>query len=84
MSAPDLQIFYHVYQANNWLDVYLEQLNAIAISGLAAKAKMTIGLIGDAPLPYVLPNTEVIKHAHNNEETDTLKLVRDFAAVTDN
>ena len=76
-----LHAFYHVYQTDGWEDMYMEQIHSLCISGLANElSSLTIGVVGDKPLPYLpTKNTNVVFHSGNSEETDTLVLLREFA-----
>jgi hypothetical protein len=58
--------------------MYQSQIHALYVSGLLENAKLHIGVVGDIPLFYVPDNAEVVYHKENNEETDTIKMIRDF------
>jgi hypothetical protein len=79
-----LHAFYHVYQTDGWEDMYMEQMHLLCVSGLSNElSSLTIGVVGDKPLPYLpTKNTSVVYHVGNSEETDTLILLNEFAKNT--
>jgi hypothetical protein len=75
-----LLIYYHVYQTGGWRDMFAEQINLLFVHLMPRAHKLTIGVVGADPMPEI-QWAEVIRHAGNNEEADTLRLIRDRAAT---
>jgi hypothetical protein len=64
--------------------MYQQQIHALHISGLMKECvKLHIGVVGNIPLFYIPDKAEVIYHIENNEETDTIKMIRDFCIDKD-
>ena len=84
MSSNKIGIFYHIYQVNNWKDIYEEQMSLIINSGLYDKAEfINIGINGNMILQN---NDKIICNINPNpekEESDTLKRLKDFAEKND-
>lgn len=59
----------------------MEQIHSLCISGLANQlSSITIGVVGDKPLPYLpTKHAHVVYHQENKEETCTLMLLKEFA-----
>lgn len=80
-----IAIFYHVYQHDNWFNLFREQYSKLMLSGLGHKADhVHIGINGNEEIEIPLPNFE-IKHNNNPdlEETDTLKSLLAYAEDND-
>lgn len=75
-----IAIFYHLYQINNWKNLFDEQVHKICSSNLYANADLLhIGLNGDQNLPYTLPKIEIHKNKIQTSETDTLYSLWSYA-----
>jgi hypothetical protein len=85
MSSNKIGIFYHIYQVNNWKEIYKEQMSLIINSGLYDKTEfINIGINGN----MILQNNDnkIICNINPNpekEESDTLKRLKDFAEKND-
>jgi hypothetical protein len=74
-----IAVFYHVYQIDNWQELFNEQFGAIERSGLLDAADFVhLGINGSSVLEY----PKVISHINPNqhmEETETLKSLLGFS-----
>lgn len=81
MSSTNIAIFYHVFQINNWQEIFNEQMSLIQDSGLIDKIDLLhIGVNGN--MIYNAENKKIICSINPNphrEEYDTLKSLKDFA-----
>ena len=86
MLSTKIGIFYHVYQVNNWQDIFSEQMNLIKDSGLYNAAEfINIGINGD--MVYQTDDNKISCNINSNpqmEEADTLKRLEDFASINNN
>lgn len=76
-----IALFYHLYQANDWIDLFLEQFTRVKNSGLMdAASHIHIGVNGDSPLPLndiditgsKLERIIVSNNLYRESEADTL------------
>lgn len=59
----EIAIFYHLYQVNNWQDLFEEQMNKIRSTGLLGAADFIhIGINGDQPVVFNVEKNHTIKH----------------------
>jgi hypothetical protein len=86
MSLNNVAIFYHIYQINNWEEIYQEQMSLIVGSKLYDVADfISIGINGNKILKY--EDTKIkcnINYNLEKEESDTLKRLKNFAESNDN
>jgi hypothetical protein len=74
-----IAIFYHVYQAGNWQEIFDEQFGAIEQSGLFDAAKFIhLGINGTMELDNPKVKSVINKNQHM-EETETLKSLLEFS-----
>jgi hypothetical protein len=74
-----IAVFYHVYQAGNWRDVFNEQFGAIESSGLLDSAEFVhLGINGTELFNYNKVKSVINPNQHM-EETETLKSLLDFS-----
>lgn len=75
----NIHVFYHVYQGPNWEILYQHQIHALYLSGLVKNVNtFHIGVVGKEDLFDYPDNSTITIWPENNEETDTLKLVKSF------
>lgn len=74
-----IAVFYHLYQINDWAELFLEQFARVKNSGLLdAASYIHIGINGDQPLPYLdmsgnkLERLNVVSNLYRESEADTL------------
>jgi hypothetical protein len=71
----NIAIFYHVGQIGNWQEVYLEQMNRLATSGILNDCKhFHIGINGTEPLPFVPENAHIQYNNDHVLEANTLEI----------
>jgi cephalosporin hydroxylase len=74
-----LAIFYHLYQINDWIKLYQEQINSLVVSGLYDKCEFVhIGINGDKELPFVLDKIKIQYNTDNKSEVNTLQSLWEF------
>ena len=72
-------VFYHVYQAGNWQEIFDEQFGSIISSGLYEKVDFVhLGINGSKVLNYPKVISKINKNQHM-EETETLKSLLSFS-----
>jgi hypothetical protein len=78
MHRP-IYVFYHLYQAHRWEQLFLEQMGALFTSGLAEEAQdVCICVNGDKPLPKAR-DCIVWRHHGNDHERATLLDIQELA-----
>lgn len=77
MSKPII-VVYHLYQAEGWQQLFLEQMGCLYTSGLAANSTLHIGVNGKKAIPEIL-NTHVVYHRRRSEEKNTLLMLHKLA-----
>ena len=81
----NIHIFYHIWQINNWKDIFEEQMRAIEDSGIVEAAKtITITVCGKEDLPNLPEKSEVIRFEHNSNLKDIFKLIMQTAEKNPN
>ena len=76
----DIAIFYHVGQIGSWQEVYQEQIDRLAASGILNVCKhLHIGINGTEPLPFVPQNAHVSYNSNQVLEADTLTCLWQFS-----
>jgi len=80
--SEKIAIFYHIYQANHWVNLFEKQIIALQQSGLYDTAKyIHFGINGDQPLPYDLIKVNQVKRNNKiDSEADTLLDLFKFAS----
>jgi hypothetical protein len=74
-----IAVFYHVYQAGNWRDIFNEQFGSIEGSGLLDYAEFVhLGINGTELFSYKNVRSVINPNQHM-EETETLKSLLDFS-----
>jgi hypothetical protein len=74
-----IAVFYHVYQAGNWQEIFNEQFGAIEQSGLLDEAEFVhLGINGTMQFNYPKVNSLINPNQHM-EETETLKSLLNFS-----
>jgi len=79
-----IAIFYHIYQFDNWVDIYNEQIDYLYKSGLLNNSDIVyLGVNGDKELPIIFENFKVVRNNDKDwqEETPTLCSLLEFAKV---
>ena len=75
----NIHVFYHLYQVNDWENVYREQMEAMERSGLVdAAASINIGVVGDLELPCTPKGAVVKRHETNRDVADTMFMLEQF------
>ena len=78
-------IFYHLYQANNWKEVYQEQINSLIVSGLYDQCDIIhIGINGNEELPFVLDKMRVQYNENKILEANTLQSLWEYCNENSN
>jgi len=84
----NIAIFYHVYQAGDWINVFQEQIIRMIDSGLFDAADIIhIGINGNQELPvYGLPEkVNIVRNQQPKlEEASTIKCLFDFCCDNEN
>jgi hypothetical protein len=76
----DIHVFYHLYQVNDWENVYRDQMETMERSGLVdAAASITIGVVGDAGLPCTPKGALVKRHSVNIDVAETMQMLAEFS-----
>ena len=74
-----IHVFYHLFQVNDWREVYKEQMEKMEESGLSSLAKrIHIGVIGDQEMPFVPKRAVVTRHTQNRDQADTMQMLADL------
>ena len=82
MTALDIGCFYHVYPGYGWEEMYHEQLGALVSNGLYDKLNhLHIGFNGSFNICSVPDKAVACSNENQQEETGTLKSLRDWAAA---
>lgn len=82
MTALDIGCFYHVYPGYGWEEMYHEQLGALVSNGLYDKLNhLHIGFNGSLNICSVPDKAVACSNENQQEETGTLKALRDWAAA---
>ena len=82
MTALDIGCFYHVYPGLGWEEMYHEQLGALVSNGLYDKLNhLHIGFNGSLNICSVPDKAVACSNENQQEETGTLKSLRDWAAA---
>jgi hypothetical protein len=81
-----IAIFYHLWQAEGWEELYMSQMNRLFCSGLGIAAQyIHIGINGSImPRSSLIPsNAKVVFNTHHDKEGDTLKSCHDYCQSCD-
>tara|TARA_X000001382_G_scaffold37547_1_gene25070 strand:- start:315 stop:1592 length:1278 start_codon:yes stop_codon:yes gene_type:complete len=82
LTALDIGCFYHVYPGYGWEEMYHEQLGALVSNGLYDKLNhLHIGFNGRLDICSVPDKAVACSNENQQEETGTLKSLRDWAAA---
>jgi hypothetical protein len=74
-----IAIFYHLFQKNNWRNIFDEQMNKVCSSGLYAACDFIhLGINGNDDLPYNLPKFKINRNTILINESETLRSLWDF------
>jgi len=74
-----IAVFYHVYQVNNWREIFWDQITLLFDTGLLeASSLVHIGVNGDLPLEFDNPKFTIKYNSHQETEADTLYSLYDF------
>lgn len=80
-----LAIFYHVLQSVGWEQLFLQQINALCVSGLYDKIKLIYVCVnGFEPIPIELSKMIVHRNKNFDIEADTLYHMWKFAKQNEN
>jgi hypothetical protein len=75
-----IAIFYHLFQINDWKNLYLQQINSLNISGLYDACDFIhIGVNGDQDLPFIMEKMEVKYNEGKILEAHTLQSLWEFS-----
>jgi hypothetical protein len=82
LTALDIGCFYHVYPGYGWEEMYHEQLGALVSNGLYDKLNhLHVGFNGCLDICSVPDKAVACSNENQQEETGTLKSLRDWAAA---
>ena len=72
-KGQKIAVFYHLYTANNWRELFAEQLVRMEASGLYAAADyIHFGVNEVDPIPNDIPGIKISKNVNLKGEADTL------------
>jgi len=75
-----IAVFYHIYQENNWKELYDEQINSLINSGIYEKCDFIhIGINGDQELPFILDKMIIHYNEDKILEANTLQKLWEFS-----
>lgn len=78
-SKSNIAIFYHLYQINNWKELFQEQINSLIQSGLYDECEFIhVGINGTQELPIIFDKIKVEYNENKILEANTLNSLWDF------